>query len=152
MTKMMTKTAGASAIDRSRGEQCAALWKHLITRHPAEGRYARATKLPYRWRELPALRLVVVQYVSFEADQVGVFMRGEKGVAPKAVEDRLLPYANALGKLLGRKLSPGSKYFFQATRTFRTKDPGQWDKMAEWLHNQANKYENALFRVMKGRA
>lgn len=147
MTLRAIKTAGDSP-----GERCKAFWDHLIARYPDEAKYARPTKHPYRWREIPELRLVVVQYISYDFDRAGVFIRGEKAVAPTVVEDRLRAVAAALGKRLGRKLIPGTRYFFNASRTFRAKNSQHWDRIADWLHKNADAYELALRQVMKGLA
>jgi hypothetical protein len=132
------------------GERCKAFWEHLITRYPDEAGYAKATKRPYRWREIPELRLVVVQYVSHDIDRAGLFIRGEKAVAPRAVEDRLRPVAGYLGKKLGQKLKPGATYFFNVSRSFPGTKGKQRDRMANWLHKSANRYELALRQAMKG--
>jgi hypothetical protein len=78
------------AIDETVGEHCKSFWEHVIARHPLEANYSKPTKLAYRWREVPELLLVVVQYVSYAGNQVGVFIRGERSVAPVAVHIRLI--------------------------------------------------------------
>ena len=131
-------------------------WEFLISRHPIEEDHARSTKNAYRWRPLPKLRLVVVQFVSQYG--VGVFVRGEKGINPAEVEYRLRPYAARLKKALGvgeffivGHGSPSPKYFFQKFKNLRSSRQTNWGRMADWLHKEADAYQDALYQVMEGR-
>ncbi len=145
----MTKSTTADPIDETQGERCKAFWEHLIARHPLEASYSKPTKHAYRWREIPELRLVVAQYVSLAKNQVGVFVRGERSVAPAAVHSRLKPFADGLQKALRRELHPDTKYFFHKGKQFQTEDTAKWDEMADWLHKNANAYQDALRRIMR---
>jgi hypothetical protein len=109
-------------------------WDFLISRHPIEKEYARSTKNAYRWRSIPEVRLVVVQFVSEYG--VGVFVRGEKGVNPDEVEQRLRPHARTLKKALGvndfffARSDPPAKFFFQKFRSFSSSRAANWSNMA----------------------
>jgi hypothetical protein len=144
----MIKADMFDPTDESRGERCKSFWEYLITRHPLEASYSRPTKLPYRWRELPELNLVVVQYISFAGNQVGVFIRGERGTAPAAVHSRLKRYANELRKALRRELVRDTKYFFHKSKNLQAEDAAKWDQIADWLHKNTNAYQDALRRIM----
>lgn len=146
----MTKSTIADLIDETRGERCQLFWEHLIARHPQEANYAKPTKLAYRWREIPELRLVVVQYISLAGSQVGVFIRGERSVGSAAVYSRLKPFAGRLEKTLRCKLFPDTKYFLLKSKIFQMEDMAKWDKMADWLHKNANACQEALRRIMGG--
>lgn len=130
-------------------------WDFLISRHPIEEDYARSTRNAYRWRPLPKLRLVIVQYVSQYG--VGVFVRGEKGVNPDEVEYRLRPWSAKLKKALGVSefftvghQAPPPKYFFQKSKDFNSSKQTNWSRMADWLHKEADAYQYALYKVMEG--
>ena len=43
-----------------------------------------------------------------------------------------------------------TKYFFHESKEFQTEDTTQWDRMADWLHENANVYQDALRRIMRG--
>jgi hypothetical protein len=148
----VTKSTIVHPIDETQGVRCKAFWEHLIARHAIEANYSKPTKLAYRWREIPELRLIVGQYISFAKNQVGVFIRGERSVAPAAVHSRLNPFANTLQKALRRELISNTKYFFHRGKDFQTEDTAKWDEMADWLHKNANAYQDALRRVMRGAA
>jgi hypothetical protein len=127
-------------------------WEFLISRHPIEEEYAPSTKHPYRWRSVPEVRLVIVQFVSEHG--VGVFVRGERGANHDEVEDRLRPYAAGLSKAVGvdeffivvhgTRLA---KYFFHKFQGFDSSTRKNWGRMADWLHSEADAYEVALRRV-----
>ena len=125
-------------------------WEFLISRHPAEEDYAASTKNPYRWRNIPELRLVIVQFVSLNG--VGVFVRGERGANSDEVAHRLWPYNATLKKALGVGdffFAQGeAKYFLHKFKKFRSSGPNNWEKMADWLHKEANAYEHTLRQVL----
>jgi hypothetical protein len=149
-SRAVPKSTIIDPINEAQGERCKSFWEHLIARHPLEVNYSKPTKLAYRWREIPGLRLVVAQYISFAGNQVGVFIRGERSVAAAAVYSRLKPFASALQKSLRRELLPDTKYFLHKGKEFQTEDTAKWDRMADWLHENANDYEDALRRITRG--
>ena len=131
-------------------------WEWLVSRHPAEEDHARSTRNAYRWRIIPGLHLVVGQYLNLHG--VGVYVRGEKGVNPDEVEQRLRPYAAKLQKTLGVHAffsghggAAPTKYFFLKFKDFNTSKTNNWNKMADWLNGQADFYETTLCQVMGGR-
>jgi thioesterase domain-containing protein len=150
MGRAVAKLIIVDPIEETQGERCRSFWDHLIARHSLEASYSKPTKHAYRWREIPELRLVVAQYVSFAKNQVGVFVRGERSVAPAAVYGRLKPFASGLQKALRCELFSDTKYFFHKGKKFQTQDTAQWDEMAAWLHKNANAYQDALRRIIRG--
>jgi hypothetical protein len=146
----VAKSTIVDLINETRGERCKSFWEHFIARHPLEAHYSKPTKHPYRWREIPELRLVVAQYISFAANQVGVFIRGERSIAAEAVHSRLKPFASGLQKALRRELFSDTKYFFHKGKEFQAEDTTKRDEMADWLHKYANAYQDALRRIMRG--
>ncbi len=130
-------------MDESWGDLSKAFWEHLIGLHAAEGNYCAATKHRYRWRNLPDMRLIVAQYLSWEGDEVGVYIRGEIGVPSTTVRERLLPLSEGLQKTLRRKMG-NTSYLFHTSKRFSIHDRSQWDAIADWLHKKANTYQGAL--------
>ena len=96
--------------------------------------------------------LVVAQYISLVGNQAGVFTRGERSVASAAVYSRLKPFVSRLEKALRRELFSDTKYFLHKVKKFQTDDAAKWDKMGDWLHQNANAYQDALRRIMRGSA
>jgi hypothetical protein len=128
-------------------------WELLIDRHPIEEKYASSTGNAYRWRSLPRLRLVIAQFISQHG--VGVFVRGERGVNPADVEHRLRQYAARVKKALSVDQfvnvghgTPAPRYFFQKGKSFDSSRRGNWGRMADWLHREANAYEAALYKII----
>src|SRR5262245_37716236 len=125
-------------------------WEFLISRHPSEESYAPSTRQPFRWRAIPGLRLVVGQFLT--TNGVGVYVRGEKDASPDEVEHRLRPYEGKLRKSLGTDrffiAREEKKYFFQKFKICRSSSPDNWAKMADWLHKEANAYEQTLRQIL----
>jgi hypothetical protein len=87
-----------------------------------------------------------------------VFVRGEKGINPADVEYRLQPYAERLKKAFEVNTfyfvghgTPPPKYFFQKSKKFNSSRPSNWGRMADWLHKEADAYQDALYKVMEAR-
>ncbi len=139
-------TQSMAIQNESRSELHKAIWQHLIARYPSERNYSKPTKFAYRWRDIPEHSLVVVQYISLSSDQVGVFIRGERGVGWGTVEQRLRPFAKQLEKALGNEL--GTRYFCLNSTRFDVGNRARWDSMADWLHKKANAYQDAVLRIM----
>lgn len=128
-------------------------WAFLISRHPIEEDHAPSTRNAHRWRPLPKLRLVIVQFVAQHG--VGVFVRGQRGGNPAEVENRLRPYAARLKKALGVDEfvvlghgNPSPKYLFQKFKNFKSSRRTNWGRMADWLHKEANAYQDVLYQVV----
>jgi hypothetical protein len=127
-------------------------WEYLISRHPIEQEYASSTKHAYRWRSLSELGLVVGQFVSEFG--VGVYVRGEKGANADQVEQRLWPHAEKLKKALGADNffivasgNPRAKFFFHKFKNVNSSNRDSWAKMADWLHKEADAYQDALLKI-----
>lgn len=125
-------------------------WRRLLDRHPAEAHNGEANAASSRWRVLPEQDLVVVQYIS--QNSVGVFIRGRRGIGPEAVADRLSPHYDALRERLGVVFQEGREksYFFVSYLKLDTNDEANWDRAADWLKAEANRYEAALKDVLGG--
>ena len=127
-------------------------WHHMISRHPIEEDYAKATANSSRWRTVPRHRIVIAQYIA--ENGVGVFIRGERGQNSADLQQRLSPYTSTLKKALGPGLLNENEpeAFFHSRKHFNALDENNWDKMADWLHKKADKYQVAIQRVMGGMA
>jgi hypothetical protein len=123
-------------------------WMHLISRHPIEETYAKATRNSSHWRELPYCRIVIVQYLA--ATAVGVFIRGERGTKDEETKIRLAPFAERLSEQLGPDLVNLNEpqAFFHSCKSVNTKDQSKWDAIADWLHVRANDYQAVVQRVI----
>jgi hypothetical protein len=131
----------------SEGELRKAFWDRLIARHPVEQTYQKATKRHFRWRRLERLHLVVAQSVMPETNQACVYIRAEEGDQDwTKARQRLEPISRELKAITRRPM--GTKYFFIKWKPFDLKNEAEWDKVADWLHETANAYQEALERVM----
>jgi hypothetical protein len=126
-------------------------WTRLLERHPTEAKNGDANAASSRWRVLPELDLVVVQYIS--QNNVGVFIRGRRGVGPEAVAERLSPHYETLHERLGVVFQEGREktYFFVKSLKLDTNDEANWDRAVDWLKAEADRYEAALIDVLGGK-
>lgn len=122
-------------------------WTHLAARYPAELDSGAPNALGYRWRKPSIGEFVVVQYLGSES--VGVFIRGERGASQETSRAMLAPYVDALTQRLGAPIAGGIHGFVKSLR-LDTRDRANWDRMADWLHEQADKYVATLKDVVEG--
>ena len=112
-------------------------WNHVASRHPTEVRpnYAASSVR----HDVEATDLAVTQFVA--RHEVGVFLVGKRGERDKEVLARVKPYRKALQEKLGVKLRDK---WGTSVLAMDTRDPTNWDRAAEWLHDQRKKYEQVL--------
>lgn len=121
-------------------------WTHFLNRHPSEGE--RAYALSVRWTAIPGTPLYASQFISDGA--VGIYIRGDRGVAPSETLRLLEPFTEQLTERLGVPIGPTSKpYLFTNRFKTDTRDRGQWDAMADWLHAETARYVAIVSAVLK---
>jgi hypothetical protein len=122
-----------------------AFWTHFTNRWPDELSHGEPNRMSSRWRK-PAIRgFVVAQFLS--EDAVGVFIRGERSVSWEATGAALKPFESRLQTVLGEPITDGEFYFNRSLR-LDTHDRGYWDRMSDWLHEQADVYVATLKTVL----
>lgn len=127
------------------GEFRRAFWTHFLNRHPAEQVFGAADGNSSRWRA-PVDGFVVVQYVSQK--RVGVFIRGGRGVSSEQTAEELEPYRDRLEQTLGEPPN-GDNFFFIKRLRIDASDRANWDRMSDWLHEQAEAYVAVLKDVVE---
>jgi len=125
------------------GQFIKSFWTYFIERWPQEGAFGPPTAVS-RWRDAGVADLIVVQYVTPTA--VGVFIRGKRGVPVSVTLDFLKPYATRLEQALG--VPPRKQELFQKKLSLNASDRGNWDRMSDWLHEQADGYVATLKTVL----
>lgn len=120
-----------------RGQFWRAFWSHVAAKYPKEVRpnYAAAVVR----HDVEEAGLVVTQYVA--RNEVGLYLGGRRRERNKDVLARVKPYRKALQEKLGVK--PRDKWGTTAL-AMDTRDRTNWDRAAEWLHDQRKKYEQVL--------
>lgn len=145
--------AQASAQQKlsERGQQRHNFWAHLIARHPEEAANGPPSAATSRWLPLESVDLVIARYISQK--YVGLFVRGPRGAQPSEVFDQLAPYAELLGQRLGATIGAGTTWYcFEKSLKVDVSDRANWDRMADWLHEQTAIYRQALTEVMEADA
>lgn len=117
-------------------------WGHMMQRHPSEG----DASVPYgansKWRELPELRLVVAQYLSYRGP--GVFIRCPRGGDDEAAAELLGAHERELSDRLGAEIGRNPRYLFIKQLKLDLLDERHWDRSSDWLKRQADTYETVL--------
>jgi hypothetical protein len=124
-----------------------AFWTHFLARYPSEQVYGPANGSGSRWRSPTSDGLVIAQYIA--QDRVGVFVRGARGVPVEDTEQQLEPYRERLEHMLGEPIN-GNNFFFIKSLRLDTNDRANRDRMSDWLHEQADKYEAAIKEAAEG--
>jgi hypothetical protein len=95
--------------------------------------------------------LVVAQFLA--KSSIGVYIRGERGVAAAAVRERLEPQTAALQAKLNKEVGTEKcKYLFISRENIDISDRSTWDTAADWLSNHRKRYEAALGDILGARA
>ena len=118
------------------GEQRRAFWTRLAERHPDLGTQRAATSSV--WVPL-AGNLILVLFKS--VDQVGMFIRGQRGEDRDAAMRRLGPYLIGLATALD--VDP-STFGTNHTHAIDTLDPANWDEATDWLAGEAQRFQAAF--------
>ncbi|HRD78059.1 MAG TPA: hypothetical protein PK264_19315 [Hyphomicrobiaceae bacterium] len=126
-------------------------WAHMLSRHPSEGDPAKPYAASSRWRDLPELKLAVVQYIAKGGP--GIFIRCPRGGDDEAAAELLDPYEQKLESLLDASINAGNpRYLFIKQLRLDATDNANWDRIADWLHKEADRYEAAIKNVLGGTA
>ncbi len=116
-------------------------WTHFCALYPEEGEAGGGSS---RWRDLSGTDAKLVQYVSQGA--VGVFVRPDRGGDVTQTREELLPFADALETRLGQSIGDG-RYLFSRELMADARDPANWDRLCNWLHEQTELYRAAFEEV-----
>ncbi|MCW6036680.1 hypothetical protein K4A83_10455 [Spirulina subsalsa FACHB-351] len=137
------ETRNISKIGQFRQE----FWTYYVNRFPTEQAWGDANAASSRWRVFDDIGLVVTVYLARE--EVGVFIRGLRGIEGAEVYARLMPYCDRLQAETG--VSPGSSnrghHYFVKTLKCQYHDQSQWERLTDWLHSTANTYEALLKNI-----
>jgi hypothetical protein len=122
------------------GEIRKKFWTYYLEKYPEEGQYGPANGSSNRWRPVIEAELVVSSYISKR--NVGLFVRGLRGVDQKEVWNQIEPFTEELIRKTGGSItSDGSFHDFWR---IDTSNESNWDEMADWLYQKSRTYENAL--------
>lgn len=121
-------------------------WTYFLARHPVEGEHPRA--LSSRWVPIAGTPLFVSQYISEAA--IGIYIRGDRGVAPAQTAQFLEPFLEKLTERLGEPVGILAKpHLFTKRRKIDTRDRARWDEMADWLHAETVRYVSEVVSILK---
>jgi hypothetical protein len=76
-----------------------------------------------------------------------VYIRGESGERWPKTRQRLETVSDELKVITGREM--GTEFLFLQVKPFDLSNEARWDTVADWLHETANAYQEALIRVLR---
>ena len=121
-------------------------WTYYVNRLPDERARGQADAASSRWRVLDGMGLVVTIYLAQR--EVGVFIRGPRGVASVEVYEQLAPHLDRLQAITGADIGPPERgHYFVSALKGKSADKDQWERLTDWLYTTANTYEAALLEI-----
>ncbi|WP_204140912.1 hypothetical protein [Halomicronema sp. CCY15110] len=118
-------------------------WTDYVNRFPDEQARGQADAASSRWRVLNDIGLVVTVYLAQR--EVGVFIRGLRGVPSVEVYEQLAPHLDRLQAITGAEAGPPDRgHYFVSAYKAKTPDKSQWARLTDWLHTTADTYEETL--------
>lgn len=122
-------------------------WTHFLDRQPAQAAVGPANADSVRWIKSPGHEFVVVQYLAQKS--VGVFVRGPRGVVADQALAVIGPHLEGLSQRLGTPTFGGrDNLLLHNSLDVDSRDSTNWDRMSDWLAEQAARYVRALNEVM----
>ena len=124
-----------------------AFWSSYVDRFPGEGKVEATSN---RWRVISDIGLVLSMYVT--VDRVGIFVRGMRGVAAEETAERLRPFSQKIEDAVGAPINDESdNFYFLKRQMLDLNDRANWNRAADWLKAEADRYEAALRDVLGGK-
>jgi hypothetical protein len=125
-------------------------WELYLSNYPDdESLGVQVTGNPSNWMATPeGVGLFVAIYKA--KNEVGVFLRGPRGMSVSEVQSRLAPYADKFEELVGAVRYIGSERNHPADRLrIDTDNSDNWERATLWLHDRAHKFLEATTTVFR---
>jgi hypothetical protein len=121
-----------------------AFWEHHVQQFPDAAQDSVGSPTS-RWHAIPEVDLVISQWRG--SDDVGVFIRGGRGVDWQVAATRLQPHEPALHEILGAPLGEPKYPFLKQLKTSLS-DQAEWTTASRWLHTETARYVAGLRSVL----
>ncbi len=116
-----------------------AFWNHVASKYPGEVKPNRAASWVSHY--VKEASLGVTQYVS--RNEVGVYLAGKRGEGTNSLRAKAEAHRATIEQELG---VTGFGEWCGTSLDVDMRDQGNWDRAAEWLHDQRLAYERVLRR------
>lgn len=141
--RQLQATSRETQADSELGQRRKEFWTYYLSRYPQEAQHGPAQAVSNRWRTLEGLDIVLSYWIA--NINAGIFIRGNRGAKGREVYEALAPHATELSAIAGAEIgSPGSRYFFISRFPADWSDKSQWERIADWLYETANRYERSI--------
>lgn len=102
-----------------------------------------------RWRDVPGTDFVISRWISHK--NVGVFVRGDRGVAWESISQFLQDDLEKLEQQLGVSANAGSGYQFLKYADVDISQHNNWDAAIDWLEAETIRYTEVFSRFERNR-
>jgi hypothetical protein len=145
--RKLQRTKKDSQALSDQGKTRKEFWTAYVERYPEEAQFGGANADVSHWHPLPEHELVVALFLA--QNEVGVFIRGLRGVDYSATAERLEPFADALANKLDTQ--PGGRFLFKKAKQGNYADPSARGPLMDWLNETARIYEATIRAVLEER-
>lgn len=125
-------------------------WQRYLELYPEDAELGvKISGAPTQWlRESDAHDFNVAIYRA--KDQIGVFLRGVRGVSAEELQERLAPHATRFAELAGNVNHLGSLSNHPGDAfDLCTVNEGNWDQAINWLHDRGHAFLGAAVEVFE---
>jgi len=128
-------------------------WRQYLARYPEDAELGvKETGGPSNWHA-PAGDTQLIVSIYRAKNEVGVFLRGARGVTPAQTQTRLAPHAEALERLVGECHRIGEANHHPIDHIdIDTDNAANWDRAIDWLHARARGFLSAATQLFDGSA
>lgn len=124
-----------------------AFWSHVIERDPESWEGVPPSATSSMWWGEDHWEVQIILFIA--RDSVGVFIRGPRGQNDNETTRRLAPIAEEIAEAIGVPMhSDQSKRLFASRLHAETSDRHQWDRLADWITETANRYFAGLEQIL----
>lgn len=147
LQKELQKTKGETS---KRVIELRSFWEHYLKRHPKDAKLGvKITGAAHNWLTTPDSEEFVVSIYKAK-DEVGVFLRGQKGVSAAETQNNLAPYVNIFKEKIGNCKNIGSGTNHPAdTHVMDTQNKENWDQAVDWLHQRSQHFLKTITEIIK---
>ncbi len=144
--KMRANTGESSRFAPIRRE----FWSQYLQRYPNDAELGvQITGNASNWLAAPQeIGMFISMYKA--KNEVGVFLRGQRGVTPSEIQEKIAPYADEFKKLVGTCKNIGEEGHHPVDLIkIDTENTENWNEAIDWLHERAHVFLSAITQIFK---
>ncbi len=124
-------------------------WSHYLNLYPEDERLGLTINhSSSQWLRTDDIGEYVIS-IYLAKNEVGVFLRGNRGVAPSDIQESMKPHMDRFISFVGdlHRVGDPNHHPIDILK-LDTREKENWDKAVEWLHNRSHSFLNGLSEVL----